>query len=90
MTEDGVTQVDALGGPLLDTILHEVAHAMFDMLRVPARMARQRNASITYYALLTVPIRNCLATSLRRDICRRKELRVAWRSTSRSPMRFSN
>jgi hypothetical protein len=35
MTEDGVTQVDALAGPLLDTILHEVAHAMFDMLSVP-------------------------------------------------------
>jgi Putative metallopeptidase len=43
-TEDGVMQVDALAGPLLDTILHEVAHAMFDMLRVPV-LGREEEAA---------------------------------------------
>jgi Putative metallopeptidase len=43
-TEDGVTEVDALAGPLLDTILHEVAHAMFDMLRVPV-LGREEEAA---------------------------------------------
>jgi len=43
-TEDGVMEVDALAGPLLDTILHEVAHAMFDMLRVPV-LGREEEAA---------------------------------------------
>jgi hypothetical protein len=43
-TEDCVTEVDALAGPLLDTILHEVAHAMFDMLRVPV-LGREEEAA---------------------------------------------
>jgi Putative metallopeptidase len=34
-TPAGVTAVDALVGPLFDTCLHEFAHAMFDMLKVP-------------------------------------------------------
>ncbi len=33
-----------LAGPLLDTILHEVAHAMFDMLRVPV-LGREEEAA---------------------------------------------
>jgi hypothetical protein len=43
-TEDSVMEVDALAGPLLDTILHEVAHAMFDMLRVPV-LGREEEAA---------------------------------------------
>jgi Putative metallopeptidase len=43
-TEDGVIEVDALAGPLLDTILHEFAHAMFDMLRVPV-LGREEEAA---------------------------------------------
>jgi hypothetical protein len=43
-TEDCVTEVDALAAPLLDTILHEVAHAMFDMLRVPV-LGREEEAA---------------------------------------------
>jgi putative metallopeptidase DUF4344 len=43
-TEDGVIDVDALAGPLLDTILHEFAHAMFDMLRVPV-LGREEEAA---------------------------------------------
>jgi hypothetical protein len=43
-TEDGVTQIDALVGPLFDTILHEFAHAMFDMLRIPV-LGREEDAA---------------------------------------------
>jgi hypothetical protein len=55
MTEYGVTQIDALAGPLLDTILHEVAHAMFDMLRVPV-LGREEDAAdqVAAYIMLQV------------------------------------
>ena len=43
-TEEGVMEVDAVAGPLLDTILHEVAHAMFDMLRLPV-LGREEEAA---------------------------------------------
>src|SRR5262245_15769964 len=43
-TDDGVMEVDAVAGPLLDTILHEVAHAMFDMLRLPV-LGREEEAA---------------------------------------------
>jgi Putative metallopeptidase len=55
MTEYGVMQIDALAGPLLDTILHEVAHAMFDMLRVPV-LGREEDArdQVAAYIMLQV------------------------------------
>ena len=34
-TAAGVTPVDAIVGPLFDTCLHEFAHALFELLRVP-------------------------------------------------------
>jgi hypothetical protein len=51
--EDGVTQVDALAGPLFDTILHEFAHAMFDMLRIPV-LGREEDAAdqVSAYIML--------------------------------------
>jgi Putative metallopeptidase len=52
-TEDGVTQVDALMGPLFETTFHEFAHAMFDMLRVPV-LGREEDAAdqIAAYIML--------------------------------------
>jgi hypothetical protein len=52
-TEDGVTQVDALVGALLDTTFHEFAHAMFDMLRVPV-LGREEDAAdqVSAYIML--------------------------------------
>jgi Putative metallopeptidase len=43
-TPAGVTAVDALVGPLFDTCLHEFAHAMFDMLKVPV-FGREEDAA---------------------------------------------
>jgi Putative metallopeptidase len=52
-TEDGVTQVDALMGPLFETTFHEFAHAMFDMLRVPV-LGREEDAAdqVSAYIML--------------------------------------
>jgi putative metallopeptidase DUF4344 len=54
-TEDGVTQVDALMGPLFETIFHEFAHALFDMLRVPV-LGREEDAAdqIAAYIMLNL------------------------------------
>src|SRR5262245_12000524 len=63
MTEDGVTQVDALAGPLLDTILHEVAHAIFDMLRVPV-LGREEDAADQVAAYIMLRLGNAEARRL--------------------------
>jgi hypothetical protein len=34
-TPDGVAPIDTVIGPLFDTVLHEFAHALFDMLELP-------------------------------------------------------
>ena len=51
--EAGVTQADALVGPLFDTTLHEFAHAMFDMLGVPV-LGREEDAAdqVSAYMML--------------------------------------
>jgi Putative metallopeptidase len=63
MTETGVTPVDALAGPLLDTILHEVAHAMFDMLRVPV-LGREEDAADQVAAYIMLRLGNAEARRL--------------------------
>ena len=52
-TADGVAPVDALVGPLFDTCLHEFAHAIFDMLRVPV-LGREEDAAdqVSAYIML--------------------------------------
>jgi Putative metallopeptidase len=52
-TASGVAPVDALVGPLFDTCLHEFAHAMFDMLRVPV-FGREEDAAdqVSAYIML--------------------------------------
>src|SRR5262249_43581412 len=52
-TADGVTQVDALLGPLFETTFHEFAHAVFDMLRVPV-LGREEDAAdqVSAYIML--------------------------------------
>ena len=52
-TAAGVAPVDALVGPLFDTCLHEFAHAIFDMLRVPV-FGREEDAAdqVSAYIML--------------------------------------
>ena len=52
-TAAGVAPVDALVGPLFDTCLHEFAHAIFDMLRMPV-LGREEVAAdqISAYIML--------------------------------------
>jgi len=52
-TAAGVTPIDALVGPLFDTCLHEFAHALFDMLRLPV-LGREEDAAdqVSAYIML--------------------------------------
>jgi hypothetical protein len=43
-TEDGVTPVDALIGPVFDTALHEFGHAIFEILKLPV-FGREEDAA---------------------------------------------
>jgi len=54
-TVDGVAPLDALVGPLLDTCLHEFAHAIFEMLRVPV-LGREEDAAdqVSAYLILNL------------------------------------
>jgi len=52
-TAAGVTPIDAIVGPLFDTSLHEFAHALFEMLRVPV-LGREEDAAdqVSAYIML--------------------------------------
>ena len=43
-TPEGVAPIDAIVGPLFDTILHEFGHALFDMLNLPV-LGREEDAA---------------------------------------------
>jgi Putative metallopeptidase len=52
-TAAGVTPADAIVGPLFDTCLHEFAHALFELLRVPV-LGREEDAAdqVSAYIML--------------------------------------
>jgi hypothetical protein len=52
-TAAGVTPIDAIVGPLFDTCLHEFAHALFEMLRLPV-LGREEDAAdqVSAYIML--------------------------------------
>lgn len=51
-----VTRADALVGPFMDTFLHEAAHAMFDLLKIPV-LGKEEDAAdlISAYLMLQFP-----------------------------------
>ena len=52
-TAAGVTPIDAIVGPLVDTGLHEFGHALFDMLQLPV-LGREEDAAdqVSAYIML--------------------------------------
>ena len=52
-TAAGVAPIDAIVGPLFDTCLHEFAHALFEMLRLPV-LGREEDAAdqVSAYIML--------------------------------------
>lgn len=50
-TPRGVTPIDALIGPIMDTFLHEVGHAVFDLWKVPV-LGREEDAADFFSAYL--------------------------------------
>jgi hypothetical protein len=53
VSPDGVTRIDAIVGPFYDVILHEFAHALFDLLKVPV-LGREEDAAdqVSTYIML--------------------------------------
>jgi hypothetical protein len=43
-TKEGIAPIDALVGPIFDTVLHEFAHAIFDLLKLPV-FGREEDAA---------------------------------------------
>jgi|tagenome__1003787_1003787.scaffolds.fasta_scaffold20818151_2 Putative metallopeptidase len=54
-TADGVAPIDALVGPILDTCLHEFAHALFDILKIPV-FGREEDAADQFAAYVTLQL----------------------------------
>src|SRR4029077_9814108 len=54
-TAAGVTPIDAIVGPLFDTSLHEFAHALFEMLRLPV-LGREEDAADQLSAYITMQL----------------------------------
>jgi hypothetical protein len=52
-TADGMTPIDAVIGPLLDTALHEFSHALFDMLDLPV-LGREEDAADQVASYMTL------------------------------------
>jgi hypothetical protein len=50
-TPEGVTRIDAIVGPVTEVFLHEAAHAVFDMLKVPI-FGREEDAADQFAAFL--------------------------------------
>jgi hypothetical protein len=55
-TSAGVTPEDALAGPVIETFLHEAAHALFDVFHIPI-LGREEDAAdqVAAFALLQLP-----------------------------------
>ena len=51
----GVTQEDAVLGPLIDVFLHETGHAVFDQLKVPV-LGREEDAADLFSAYITLQL----------------------------------
>jgi Putative metallopeptidase len=51
----GISQQDAFVGPLVDTILHEAGHALFDLLKIPL-LGREEDAADQVAAYLTLQL----------------------------------
>jgi hypothetical protein len=56
VTRDGITPEDAVVGPVVETFLHEAAHALFDVFHIPI-LGREEDAAdqVAAFALLQLP-----------------------------------
>jgi hypothetical protein len=59
----GITPEDAIVGPLLDVFLHEVGHAVFDLLEVPI-LGREEDAADAFSALIMLQFNKADARKL--------------------------
>ena len=56
VTREGITPDDAVVGPVVETFLHEAAHALFDVFKIPI-LGREEDAAdqVAAFALLQLP-----------------------------------
>jgi hypothetical protein len=56
VTRDGITPEDAVIGPVVETFLHEAAHALFDVFHIPI-LGREEDAAdqVAAFVLLQLP-----------------------------------
>lgn len=81
-TVDGVTPEDAMMGPFVDIFLHEMSHALFDILKVPV-FGREEDAADQLAAFILLQFGN--------DVARRTLLGTAvfWGSLAKTPADIS-
>ena len=54
-TDWGVAPIDALVGPIFDTVLHEFGHALFEILKIPV-FGREEDAADQFAAYMTLQL----------------------------------
>jgi hypothetical protein len=80
----GVTRMDAVVGPTLDTFLHEVGHAVFDYLRVPV-LGREEDAADQFSAYFLVRFAKDDARRLVAGVAYAYQLEASQPSTKKNP-----
>src|SRR4029077_4459392 len=83
-TPEGVTRVDAVVAPTLDTFLHEVGHAVFDYLRVPV-LGREEDAADQFSAYFLVRFAKDDARRLVAGVAYAYQLEASQPSTKKNP-----
>lgn len=83
-TPAGVTRLDAIVGPTLDTFLHEVGHAVFDYLRVPV-LGREEDAADQFSAYFLLRFARSDARRLIAGVAYTYHLEASQPSTKKNP-----
>ncbi len=78
-TEEGVTPEDAVVGPVMEVVLHEVAHAIFHILELPI-LGREEDAADQFAAIMLLQMGEDTA---RRTIA--ATAHMYWRENEESP-----
>ena len=88
-TAAGVTPYDAVVGPLIDTCLHEFAHALFEMLEVPV-LGREEDAADQVSAFIMLQLGKAEARRLIGGVAHAYETEAAAATAPLTMTRFAD
>jgi hypothetical protein len=88
-TAAGVTPYDAVMGPLIDTCLHEFAHALFEMLEVPV-LGREEDAADQVSAFIMLQLGKAEARRLIGGVAYAYEIEAAAATAPLTMTRFAD